>query len=152
MLIDKTRQPELDAALRKSARPQSEMPEHPAFHFSEGYERRSHPDLIEKLQSLQKIIPLAQLTFVYGVAVLATPGNLVFAVARSMRQCSFLLPDTHAWGEPDPEYGPTWRAGDAWFTGNKSQHGFKEQFEDELRSTVKVAFAHALKTEGTEIR
>ena len=77
----------------------------------------------------------------YGRDVLVTGDGVIFALASSMRDAGFRLPDGD-WpaalaggGQPWPELGPGWMRFDAWRTGEEAGG---------LRHWCAVAYRHAV--------
>jgi hypothetical protein len=114
------------------------------------YAVRTHPDLVDALGALGRDVSLWRRA-AYGLPVLATPGGVLFALARGTRSLGVRLPDRE-WplaiemgAVPWSELGPDWTRFDAWDADVPAR-----QHTGDLRYFIDVAYRHARRLESGE--
>jgi hypothetical protein len=113
------------------------------------YSVRTHPDLADALDALGRDVGVRRRA-AYGVPVLATPGGVVFALARGTHSLGLRLPDRE-WplaiemgAMPWLEVGPDWMQFNAWDADVPSR-----QHTGDLRYFTASAHRYAIDTGRT---
>jgi hypothetical protein len=70
----------------------------------DGYEVRTHPDVVERLRELMTYTPDAQFQYVCGTPTLSTPSGVIFATAGGTDALCLRLPGSFEWGHSYADY------------------------------------------------
>ncbi len=112
----------------------------------DGYEVRTHPDVVERLRELMTYTPEAQFQYMLGTPPLNTPSGVIFATAGGTDGLCLRLPGGVEWGHSYPEYdADTWRRGSAWGMGDPRTTEKEE--EDRFAQLLRAAYSFALQTD-----
>jgi hypothetical protein len=111
----------------------------------DGYEVRTHPDVVDRLRELMTYTPDAQqFQYVFGTPTLSTPSGVIFATAGGTSTLCLRLPGAAEWGRSYGDYdGEPWRQGSAWGMGEPSAKEEEERFAQLLRT----AYSSPLQTD-----
>ena len=117
------------------------VPEGPHSGYTvEGYEVRTHPDLVERLRKLGEYAPGSKFVYTFGTPTLRTEGGRVFAIATGSSSLHLRLERNSGWGRPHEELAEPWRQGSAWKMGGPQSRTDEESLAEMVRS----AFASAV--------
>jgi hypothetical protein len=103
----------------------------------DGYEVRTHPDLVDRLRELMAYTPGARFGYVFGTPTLQNPTGEIFATASGTSSLYLRLEGDTDWGRPYEEYGAPWRQGNAWEMGRPHS----KEAEERLARLVRVAYS-----------
>jgi hypothetical protein len=138
VLIDTSANSQMVRYLRENAQP---VHAHSGYAV-DGFEVRTHPDLVSRLRDFMAYTPGARLEYAFGTPTLCTADGEIFATASGTSSLHLYLPNVTDWGWPFAEYGHPWRQGSAW---NRLPSQTDEDFFGRI---ARAAYAYASHSAG----